>query len=296
MIFRHQHKLLSFQGGNMKKILKVLGLLIVLAIAAGGIYLWQSYQSFMKVEKIQYDPQLAIYLGCGNSVVLTSEDGSIALVVDTKMRGAAENLREKVDAEDIIIVNTHDHFDHVGGNPLYQPAKIIAGKYSKKQWQDDAGKASRYPDITIKTGEEKVLKIGSETVHIYNTGRAHTWNDVVVYFENRKLLVTGDLVFNNMHPAVLPKSGTKVASWINVLNTLSKKYSIKTLVPGHGPVADQNALVAMRDYFIAVGDAIGNKEKQKALEEKYKSYISFPGMFSVSNTLKFIEQERKGTR
>ena len=280
----------------MKKVLQVVGLLIVVAIGSGGIYVWQTYQSFMKVETIQYDPQLTIYLGCGNSIVLTSEDGSAALVVDTKMRGAAETLREKVSAEDIIIVNTHDHFDHVGGNPLYQPAKIIAGKYSKKQWQDDAGKANRYPDITIKPGDEKVLKIGSEIVHIYNIGRAHTWNDVVVYFENRKLLATGDLVFNNMHPAVLAKSGTKVASWINALDALSKKYSIKTLVPGHGPVTDQNALVVMKDYFVAVGDAIGNKEKQKALKEKYKNYVSFPGMFSFNNTLKFIEQERKETK
>jgi glyoxylase-like metal-dependent hydrolase (beta-lactamase superfamily II) len=277
----------------MKKLLKVIGILIVAAIAAGGIYLWQSYQGFMKVETIQYDPQLAIYVGGGNSVVLTSEDGSAALVIDTKLRGAAEILREKVKAKDITIVNTHDHFDHVGGNPLYPQAKIIAGAYTKQQWLDDAGKASRYPDITIKIGEEKVLKIGSETVHIYNMGRAHTWNDVVVYFENRKLLATGDLVFNNMHPAVLPKSGTKVASWINVLDALSKKYSIKTMVPGHGPVADQNAFVLMKDYFVAVGDAIGNKEKQKVLEEKYKKYVSFPGMFSVNNTLKFIEQERK---
>lgn len=49
----------------------------------------------------------------------------------------------------------------------------------------------------------------------------------------------------------------------------------------------------MKDYFVAVGDAIGNKAKQKVPVEKYKNYVSFPGMFSVNNTLKFIEQERK---
>jgi len=280
----------------MKKVLQIVGLLIVVVIVAGGIYVWQSYQSFMKVETIQYDPQLTIYLGGGNSVVLTSEDGATALVVDTKMRGAAEVLKEKIKAKDITIVNTHDHFDHTGGNSLYPQAKIIAGEYTKKQWDDDAGDASRYPDITLRPGEEKVLKIGSETVHIYNIGRAHTWNDVVVYFENRKLLAVGDLVFNNMHPAVIAKSGTKVSSWINALETLSKKYQIKTLVPGHGAVADQNALVVMKDYFVSVGDSIGNKEKQAILKEKYKNYVSFPCMFSFNNTLKFIEQERKNAR
>jgi cyclase len=248
----------------------------------------------MKIETIQYDPQLTIYLGGGgNSVALTSEDGSAALVVDTKMKGAAKILREKIKAKDITIINTHDHVDHTGGNALYPQAKIIAGEYTNKQWADDASKTSRYPDITIKPGEEKKLKIGSETVHIYNVGRAHTWNDVVVYFDNRKLLVTGDLVFNNMHPGLIAKSGAKVALWINTLESLSKKYQIKTLVPGHGPVAGQNALVVMKDYFVSIGDSIGNKEKQAVLKEKYKNYISFPGMLSFNNTLKFIEQERK---
>jgi len=280
----------------MKKVLQIVGLLIVFIIVAGGIYVWQSYQRFMKVETIQYDPQLTIYLGGGNSVVLTSEDGSAALVVDTKMRGAAEILKEKIKVKEITIINTHDHYDHAGGNALYPQAKIIAGEYTKKQWDDDVSKASRYPDITLKPGEEKVLKIGSETVHIYNMSRAHTWNDVVVYFENRKLLATGDLVFNNMHPAVIAKSGTKVALWIGALEALSKKYQIKTLVPGHGAVADQNALGVMKGYFVSVGDSIGNKEKQAILKEKYKNYITFPGMFSFNNTLKFIEQERKGTK
>ena len=119
---------------------------------------------------------------------------------------------------------------------------------------------------------------------------------MVVYFENRKLLITGDLIFNNMHPGLLLKSGAEVASWIRVLDALSKKYSIKTLVPGHGPVADQNALVVMKEYFVAIGDSIGSKEKQKILKEKYKNYVSLPGMFSVSNTLKFIEKERKETK
>ncbi len=179
----------------MKKVLLIVGLTILVVIAAGGIYFWKSYQDFIKVETVSHDPQLTIYLGGGNSIVLTSEDGASALIVDTKMRGAAQILKNQVKAKDITIVNTHDHFDHVGGNALYPQAKIIAGAYTKEQWDEDSDKTSRYPDVTLKPGEEKIMKIGSETVHIFNTGRAHTWNDVVVYLENRKLLVSRAIWF-----------------------------------------------------------------------------------------------------
>jgi glyoxylase-like metal-dependent hydrolase (beta-lactamase superfamily II) len=278
----------------MKKVLLIVSLLIVIIIAVGGFYFWKIYQQFGIVETIQLDPQLTVYLGGGgNSIVLTSEDGSKALVVDTKMRSAAKKLRDTVKAADIVIINTHAHFDHTGGNALYPAAKIISGAYSNEQWDNDSKKTSRYPDLALKSGEEKVIKIGSETVRIRNMGRAHTWNDVVVYCEKRKLLVTGDLVFLDMHPALYTKSGANVASWIGVLETLASRYKIKTLIPGHGKVSDQTALAVMKDYFVSIGDAIGKPDKQAELKKKYKEYFTIPGMFSFRNTTRFIEKERK---
>jgi len=278
----------------MKKVLLIVVLLIVVIIAVGGFYFWKIYQQFGKVETVQLDPQLTVYLGGGgNSIVLTSEDGSKALVVDTKMRSAAKKLRDEVKASQIIIVNTHAHYDHTGGNALYPPAEIISGAYTKEQWDDDSRKTSRYPDVVLKPGEEKVIKIGSETVRIRNMGRAHTWNDVVVYCEKRQLLVAGDLVFIDMHAALHAKSGANVASWIGVLDSLSKKYKIKTLIPGHGKISDQTALAVMKDYFVSIGDAIGKPDKQAELKKKYKDYFSLPGIFSFRNTTKFIEKERK---
>ena len=277
----------------MKKFLLIICLLIVACLTVGGFYYGKIYKQFEKVETVQIDPQLTVYLGGGgNSIVLTSEDGSKVLVVDTKMRKAAKKLRETVKANDIIIVNTHAHFDHTGGNSLYPSAKIISGAYTNEQWDKEAKKTSRYPDVALKSGEEKMIKIGSETVRIRNMGRAHTWNDVVVYCEKRKLLVTGDLVFIDMHPALYAKSGANVVSWIGVLNSLSKKYEIKTLIPGHGKISDQSALAVMKDYFVSIGDAIGNPDKQAELKKKYKDYFTLPGIFSFRNTTKFIEKER----
>jgi len=281
------------KGNNMKSIMKkvmlCVGLLLALILAVGGFFFWNIYQKLMTMEAIQYDPQLTIFIGGGsNSIVLTSEDGSKVLIVDTKMSSGAKKLRESVKANDIAIVNTHYHLDHIGGNSLYPSAKIIAGAYSKEQWQAD----SRYPDMTLEPGEEKVIKVGSETVHIWNIGQAHTMNDVVVYLENRKLLVTGDIVWVNMHPTFLDPNSS-ATSWIKALDSLDKKYDVKVLVPGHGKVSDKNAIREMRDYFVSIDEAIGDQEELQTLLNKYKDYSTIPIITGFDNTIAFIKKERK---
>jgi glyoxylase-like metal-dependent hydrolase (beta-lactamase superfamily II) len=275
--------------------LLIICFLIVACLIVGGFYYGKINKQFGIVETVRLDPQLTVYLGGGgNSIVLASEDGSKVLVVDTKMGKAAKKLRETMKAADITIINTHVHFDHTGGNYLYPSAKIISGAYTSEQWDKEAKKTCRYPDVALKPGEEKVINIGSEIVRIHNMGRAHTWNDIVVYCEKRKLLVAGDLVFIDMHPAVFAKSGANISSWIDVLDSLSKQCEIKTLIPGHGKISDKSALATMRDYFISIGDAIGKPEKQAELKKKYKDYFSLLFIFSFNRTIKFIEKERQG--
>lgn len=276
----------------MKKVWIIIFTIIAVIVFAGTQYVWHTYHKFMSVETVQYDPQLLILIGGGgNSIVLTSEDGAKAVVVDTKMRAAAKKVRSSVTAGDITVINTHVHGDHTGGNDLFTNAKIIAGAYTQEQWKD--GTKQRYPDETVKPGEDKKIQVGSETVHIRNMGRAHTWDDVVVYLEKRKMLVTGDVVFITMHPALFTRSGASISSWIAVLDTLSNTYDIEKLVPGHGSISDKNALAAMKEYFVSIGESIGDQQKQDSLKRKYAGYFSIPGMSSFEATLKFIENERK---
>jgi cyclase len=277
----------------MKKGLIITGTIIAVILIAALAVLEPFYRMFMTYETVRIDPQLTVYLGGGgNSIVLTSEDGSKALIVDTKMFGNAKKMKETIKAGDITIVNTHFHSDHAGGNDLYPAAKIIAGAYNREQWESAMGK-SRYPDITVKPGEEKILKIGTETVHVRNMGRAHTWNDVVVYCENRKLLVTGDIVFLKIHPVLRESDGSSVKSWIGVLDDLMKRYTVKILVPGHGKISGQQELPEMKDYFTSVRDAAGDPVKLKALEVKDKDYFHLPFMSGLDRTAAFIEREKR---
>jgi glyoxylase-like metal-dependent hydrolase (beta-lactamase superfamily II) len=273
--------------------------LIIAGAIVGGILLVCAiliaigYHKYMTIDAVEIDAQVKVYLsGGGNSLVLTSKEGDSSLVVDTKMGSAAEKMRKQIVSRSIIVVNTHAHGDHTGGNKLYPGSHIISGSYTKEQWAALAPQTA-FPDETIAAGETKTLGIGGETVHIRNLGAAHTHNDMVVYLENRKLLMTGDLVFLNMHPALFPDKGTVVVQWIKALDTLARAYEVKTLVPGHGPVSNREALGAMKEYFTSIRDAIGNEATLAELKKRYQGYYALPGMSGFEITVKTIADEMK---
>jgi glyoxylase-like metal-dependent hydrolase (beta-lactamase superfamily II) len=267
----------------------VLGLIIAVVFIIGR----SAYKQFMEVQSIAVDKNLTVFLGGGgNSIVLTSDDGTQALVVDTKMDAAAKTLAASVKARDVTIVNTHYHRDHVGGNSLFPKATLIAGAYTPEQWRAMAA-TNRYPDNVVKPGEETVLKIAGETVHVRNMGRAHSWDDVVVYLENRKFLVTGDIVFNHRNPALFRQGGTNGASWVAALDSLLRRYDPEKVLPGHGQMSDKTALTDAKEYFTSIMDAIGNPEKIAAVKEKYKNYPGIPMMADLNRTIKFLEDEKK---
>ena len=67
----------------------------------------------------------------------------------------------------VIVINTHYHMDHTGGNNLYKGDKIYIGDYDKDFLQKQL-KAEDMPTDYIK-GEE-ILDMGDEIVEITNVG------------------------------------------------------------------------------------------------------------------------------
>jgi len=138
-----------------------------------------------------------------------------------------------------------------------------------------------------------IIRIDDETVHFRNMGAAHTVSDVVVYLENRKLLMTGDLVFIKIHPAIFPVMGSDVSKWIHALDTLPVMFDIEKLVPGHGPLSKKSEFGVMKEYFTSIRDAIGNDARLEECRKKYKGYYAMPGLSSFENTVKSIAAEMK---
>jgi len=73
---------------------------------------------------------------------------------------------------------------------------------------------------------------------------AHTTNDIVTWLPDRKVLYTGDLVFNGGTPFMVMGS---VKGSLIALDRLSE-FDADVIVPGHGPVCDLSVIDRLRAY------------------------------------------------
>lgn len=265
----------------------VIGVVVIIAIAA--IYLYPSYRFFFHTDIMQIDNNLTIITGGGgNSGILVTD--SAVLVIDTKMGKNAEELfklvKEKAGQKPIIIINTHYHMDHVGGNKFYKGDKIYLGNYSKEFLEKNL-KPEDLPTILVV--DSLVLNMGNETVMLYNLGQAHTYNDMVVYLKNRKLLFSGDLIFYNVNPVLKKESGADVDKWLSVINSILSRWDIKTIIPGHGISGGKELVMSMKTYFEDMKVAAANPDKQKEIFSKYKKWRTMPKMASPEITIGYIK-------
>jgi cyclase len=157
------------------------------------------------------------------------------------------------------LVNTHHHGDHTFGNYLFPGATIVgheATRESVLQWgmPFDApvwtpvewGAIELAPPfLTYKDGVTVwVDDLRCEVTHVGSA--AHTTNDSIVWIPERKVLFSGDLLFNGGTPFLLQGS---LAGAIKVLEEVVKPLGAETIVPGHGPVSGPQVIDEVLSYL-----------------------------------------------
>lgn len=275
---------------NWKRIILITVIILLVIAGAATILFYPAYR-FMFTESAHIvDKDLTIVQGGGgNSGVLVTD--SAVVVIDTKMGGDAEKLynlvKSKAGSKKIIVVNTHFHGDHVKGNRFYKGCDIYIGAYDQKFLPEDIG-SENMPDRFVK--DSLIMDLGNEVMCLYNLGQAHTFNDMVVMLKNRKVLFTGDLVFNNVNPFLNRESGADVDKWIGVLDTMLKLPGIGMVVPGHGDTGYIAMIASMRDYFLDMKVAAADPSKEKEMKLKYKDWMELPMMTSPGATIEYIRK------
>jgi cyclase len=191
--------------------------------------------------------------GGGTTGVFIGTRGVV--VIDTKNPGWGQTILDKIKELTpnpvTMIINTHSHLDHVGGNVEF-PATIdvVAQENTAanmKRITPVTGLALRPANeygifaehsgrnLARRTFKDRMtLGSGKDRIDLYYFGRAHTNGDAVVVFPTLRVAHVGDL-FRGKGPALLDANAG--GSGVEYSATLMKAYStiknVDTLINGH---------------------------------------------------------------
>ena len=102
------------------------------------------------------------------------------------------------------------------------------------------------PDVTF--DDEQVLEIGGKTIRLLHLGRGHTDGDLVVLFEDDRVLHTGDLFFNRRFPNIDLEAGGSIPDWIATLDRMVA-LDFDRVIPGHGSLSDRAGILGFRAFL-----------------------------------------------
>ena len=144
--------------------------------------------------------------GGGNTAIFVTSSGVV--LVDTKINGYGQDILAEVagitDRPVTTIINTHNHYDHSGGNVefsdtvdfvVHENARAQMARASCEPVTNcDAfkGENAKYlPETTY--ADQLTLFSGSDQIDLYHFGRGHADGDTFVVFRGVRTVHTGDM-------------------------------------------------------------------------------------------------------
>jgi cyclase len=202
----------------------------------------------------------------GGTIGWLVNPGGVA-VVDSQFPAEATaclaGLNERSSGRGVdLLINTHHHGDHSGGNISFRGAakKVVAHAKADEHMRTPPGGQppadQLFPDTTFT--DSWTADLGDERIHVRHHGRAHTSGDAVITFERANVAHMGDLMFNRRHPVVDRTAGATMRGWMGVLDRSVAGHDRETIfIFGHAntglPVTGgATELQHFRDYLGAV--------------------------------------------
>jgi len=228
---------------------------------------------------------------------LINDDGVV--VVDSQFADTAplllQGLRERTPRRIDVLLNSHHHPDHTGGNAVLRPSagSIVAHARSAENQRQAARTRGNeadqaFPDTTF--DETWSTRVGDETIRMKHYGPAHTGGDSATFFEQANVVHMGDLMNNRGFANVDGPAGASVHGWIKVLEAIVPDHGADTIyIFGHAeagfPVTgSRDDLYYQRDYFTAVIEAARQARAQGKSRAEAVALEGLPGFTHFGGT------------
>jgi glyoxylase-like metal-dependent hydrolase (beta-lactamase superfamily II) len=215
-------------------------------------------------EAVRIEPvagNIHVLYGQGGNIGISAGDDGVFLIDDQyapatpQILEALAKLRPEPPR---LVVNTHWHGDHTGGNENLagKGSVIVAHDRVRERMSTEhfneffqrktpPSAAAALPVVTF--SDNLSLHFNGDEMRAVHVANAHTDGDVFIHFRKANVIHTGDLVFSGLYPFVDLDSGGSVAGVIAGVDRMLELADDKTqIIPGHGKVTDRTGLVAYR--------------------------------------------------
>jgi len=145
------------------------------------------------------------------------------------------------------------------------------------------------PDLTFR--DELTIYGTKGTARLITFNTAHTDNDLVLFLPEARILFSGDLVFNGMHPYLPHGNPDHLVAALEELLKLKSNH----IIPGHGEVGGPEIITNMINYVNSMRNlAMDAKRNNKPVEEIVISDLpepfalwKFPRFFKANITFMY---------
>jgi glyoxylase-like metal-dependent hydrolase (beta-lactamase superfamily II) len=207
-----------------------------------------------------------IFSGRGGTIGWLASPSAL-IVIDTQFPDTAAACLAGLPGRDgrtlDVVLNTHHHFDHTSGNPIFKPAarKIVAqANVPKLQFAAAEKSGDLEKQVFADTTFAEVWRhdCGDEVLTAQYFGPAHTNGDAVMTFEKANVVHMGDLVFNRLYPYIDRPAGASVRGWVKRLEEVHENFPADAIyIFGHGSskfgvTGGRDDLLVMRDLLNAM--------------------------------------------
>jgi len=228
----------------------------------------------------------------GGVAVLFGPDG--VLMVDTEDPQLAaktlDTIRTFTSAPIKIVVNSHIHPDHTGGNAFFgkQGAVIFSQENLREEMVNPAGQANRSPDPAgVPTATYRYGSPGAPAVTIHMNGEtvdfipmmpSHTAGDTIVRFNKANVIYIEDFYRNFGYPFADQSNGGSIKGMIEAVDLIEELAGPDTtLIPGHGTLVKKKDLLGYRAMLVDILAKVQKlRDQGKSLDEVLAANLTAP--------------------
>jgi glyoxylase-like metal-dependent hydrolase (beta-lactamase superfamily II) len=230
-----------------------------------------------------------------NSVII--EGTREVMLVDAQLtKTSAEKVLQEIKETKkplSIIYITHEHADHFLGLEVFKEAypgvRIIANSavvdrinsvYQEKidKWKKILGSGATSHVVAIDKFDGNFIKFESSKIEILKNIQGDTDENTMLWIPGQRILIAGDVLFNDMHLYTAETDSQAIEKWLNSLNRI-RELKASVVIPGHsklGAPLDASTAIDFTENYLSVFEEELKKAKDpvslvNAMKERFPS-------------------------